>query len=280
MKRQSLWHVPLLSGLIIGLFLGLIYTWSIAPVQFYNTPPDRLRPDLKEEYILLIAETFAADNNWPAAQQRLAELGDPEITQTIAQLTKQAIAEGQSVTTIRHLATLAGQLGIQNPAIAAFVPTPADRPSPTPMALVATFTPTPAEPTLEPTPSSTPMPTYTPSPIPTPQLNFRLLAQQRICMSDRPEPMLQIIVRAGNNNQLGGIEIIVEWDEESARLYTGLKPELGRGYADLIMQMDTSYAVHLAAGSEKASGIHAAPCNSLSGPRQLSTRLVFERIGP
>jgi hypothetical protein len=278
MKEPNLWHVPLLSGLVLGLVLGLVYTWLIDPVQFYDTAPDRLREDLKHEYILLISDTYAADGDWYAAQERLADLGDPDIAHTVLALTERAIAEGRPVKTVRHLAVLAGRLGASSPAIDAFVPTRSLRATPTPVAVLVTFTPAPATPTPTATATLTPSPMPTIRPTSTPVLNYRLLTQQRICDPGRDEPLLQIIVRDVDGTEIPGAEILVTWGESAARLFTGLKPELGLGYADLIIQPETSYAVRLADGSEEASGIRASTCNSSAGQRLLSTRLTFERI--
>ncbi len=44
MNRQSLWHVPLLTGLVVGVGLGLIYTWLISPVQYYRHHPGQAAP--------------------------------------------------------------------------------------------------------------------------------------------------------------------------------------------------------------------------------------------
>jgi hypothetical protein len=280
MKESDLWHVPLLSGLVLGLVLGLVYTWLVDPVQFYNTAPDRLRSDLKAEYILLISEAYAADGDWHAAQERLADLGDPAIAHTVARLAEEAIAQGRSVTTVRHLAVLAGRLGASSPALAPFVPTPSLRATPTSVAVLATFTPAPATATPTPTPTHTPSPTPTVRPTATPVLAYRLLTQQRICDADREQPLLQVVVRNADGQEIPGAEILVTWADETARLFTGLKPELGLGYADLIIRPESTYAVRLADGSQEASGIHASPCNSSAGPRLLSTRLIFERIRP
>ena len=37
-------QVLLVTGLVIGLLLGLVYTWGIAPVEFVNTHPALLLP--------------------------------------------------------------------------------------------------------------------------------------------------------------------------------------------------------------------------------------------
>lgn len=281
MKRSTLWHVPVLAGLVLGLAVGLIYTWLIAPVQYYDTAPDRLRAELKEAYILLICEAYAVDGDWPTARRRLDGLGDPELGTTILNLAERAIELGQAVSTVRHLAAVADQLGASNPALAFFMPTRPATPSPPPAPELATFTPThQALPTATATPLPTSMPTLTPEPTPTPGWRFQLLAQQQICDPDRPQPTLQIIVRDVDGVDLSGAEVIISWDGHETTLITGFKPELGSGYADLIIEPEISYGVHLTDGSEEVSGIQTAACTSRTGARLLSTRLVFEEITP
>jgi hypothetical protein len=279
MQRPTLWHVPILAGLLLGVVLGLIYTWLIAPVQFYDTAPDRLRPDLKEAYILLICEAFAADGDWPTARRRLDGLGDPNIADTILELAERAIEEGQPVSTVRHLAAVATELGAENPALAFFMPTRPVTPSPPPPTLLATFTPTqPPAPTATATPPPTSMPTLTPEPTPTPGWRFELLAQQQICDPDRPQPAIQVIVRDADGEDISGVEAMISWDGRESTIITGFKPELGVGYADLIIEPEVSYAVHLADGSEEVSGIRTSSCTSRDGLRLLSTRLIFQEI--
>lgn len=279
MNRQTLWHVPVLAGLALGVALGLIYTWLIAPVQYYDTAPDRLRAELKDGYILLICEAYAADEDWATAQRRLAGLGDPDIATTILDLAERAIEQGKPVSTIRRLAAVATQLGASTPALAYFMPTRPATPSPTPHTAMATFTPTlPPLPTVTLTPAPTTLPTLPPQPSPTPRWRYELLAQQQICDADRPEPLLQIIVRDFEDDDVSGESVIITWDGQETSLITGFKPELGRGYADLIMAPEISYAVHLAAGSDQVSDIQTSPCTSRSGPRLLSIRLTFKEI--
>ncbi len=271
-----------LVALAIGTALGLLYTWGISPVKFYNTAPSQLRADLKEEYVLLICNTYSADRDWAAAEQRLATLNEPNIADALSRLTGRAIAEGKPIAEIRSLATVADRLGVSNPAFAPFISYTAPA-TPTPVAERATFTPTPLpSPTDTPTPEPTSPATATPTPSPSPtrQLSYRLLTQQRICDADRPEPMLQIIVRAADGSDVAGEEVLISWGDLTFSIFTGFKPELGRGYADAIMQPGVSYSVQLAAGSEQVSGIQTAPCNSRAGERLYSTRLVFEKTSP
>lgn len=278
---RSRWPILVLIGLAAGVALGLIYTWLIEPVQYYDTPPNHLRSDLRDEYVLLISEAYAADEDWAAAQRRLASLEEPDIAAAILDVTERAIGDGKSVNSIRHLAHLAYDLGVSRPSLAFFQPTRPSSPSPTTHRIVATFTPT-VQPLPSPTavPLPTASPTFTPLPSPTPRLHYRLLARQQICDQDHPDPLLQVIVNDSEGEGVSGEQIVVSWNDQETTLFSGLKPELGTGYADLAIQPDTSYAVRLASGSETVGELETGPCTSTRGSQLLSIRLIFEEIAP
>jgi len=65
----------LLTGLIIGLAAGLIYGWTLRPVEYIDTTPDSLRADYRTDYVLMVAEAYASDYDLDLAQMRLAALG-------------------------------------------------------------------------------------------------------------------------------------------------------------------------------------------------------------
>ena len=87
-----------------------------------------------------------------------------------------------------------------------------------------------------------------------------------------------MVVRDAKGEDLSGVKVIISWDDKESTLITGFKPELGVGYADLIIVPEVSYAVRLVDGSEEVSGIHTDRCTSREGPRLLSTRLIFREI--
>jgi len=63
-------------GLVVGLSLGLFYAWLVDPVEYYDTDPADLRPDLRDDYLLLIAMSYDLTGDLARAQARLATLGD------------------------------------------------------------------------------------------------------------------------------------------------------------------------------------------------------------
>jgi hypothetical protein len=74
-----------------------------------------------------------------------------------------------------------------------------------------------------------------------------------------------VLVLNSNRRQLAGVEVVVTWDAGKEQFFTGLKPELGNGYADYIMTPEVQYAIQLARGSDVALGIVAPTCQAPSG---------------
>jgi hypothetical protein len=107
---------------------------------------------------------------------------------------------------------------------------------------------------------------------------FTLIAQDEVCDANLPEGLLQIIVLNSNRRQIPGVEINVTWEGGEEAFFTGLKPELGNGYADFLMAPNVSYTVQLAAGSDIASGLTAPACQAENGePFSGGLKLTFQQ---
>ena len=73
------WFSILLSA-SIGIALGLVYGWILAPIQYTDITPDALRIDYRSDYILMVAEAFQVEQSPAQAARRLALLGsDPPV---------------------------------------------------------------------------------------------------------------------------------------------------------------------------------------------------------
>ena len=68
-----------LAGLLLGVAGGLVYGWVISPVQYTNASPAVLRPDYRNDYVLMVAESYQADHDIRRAASELAELGQPDL---------------------------------------------------------------------------------------------------------------------------------------------------------------------------------------------------------
>jgi hypothetical protein len=75
-----------------------------------------------------------------------------------------------------------------------------------------------------------------------------------------------------------GIKIVITWDGGEEGFFTGLKPELGDGYADYLMTPNITYTVQLASGSDVATGVSAPTCQASDGGTFLGgIKLTFQR---
>ncbi len=68
------WLIPLTAGLL-GIAGGILYGWVINPVKFVDTTPASLRADYRTDYVLMVAESYQANQDTGLASRRLAILG-------------------------------------------------------------------------------------------------------------------------------------------------------------------------------------------------------------
>jgi len=289
----------LLTALVLGVALGLLYAWVIAPVQYVDTAPDTLQEEYKDAYRVGIAAAYAATNDLARARARLALLGDPNSAQTLAAQAQRHLAEGRRYEDAQALALLASALGEAPTPVAitaSYTETPAGRSSPTliattPLTLTPslTFTPT-VTPTqvISPTanltstqtitnttltpqatrtqiPTLTPLPTRTPTPTKGPP--FVLAERTQVCDPNLGEPLIQVFVTNAADEGVSGVEVIIQWEDTEESFYTGLKPEFGPGYADFQMTPGVAYTLHIADGGELIQDLVAPECSITRGER-------------
>lgn len=329
-ERGSLY---LLTGLVIGLALGLLYAWVIQPVRTARTTPATLKPADKDRYRALIAAAYAANGDLLRAKARLELLKDTDpynalaeqaqrafdedaesrearalgmlvvaigqesgnapifplfSTQTLitptqmgmGELSNTSTPEPQSLrarskpasilttspfptrtrivtTSSEVITTTTGTLAVTPGSTATQPPPPSETPRLTPTS-TRTFTPTPR-------PTTVILPTRTNTP--TPGAPFVLENQERVCDQVFSEPLLQVQVSDAQRQPVPGVEIVVSWPGGEEHFYTGLKPELGLGYADYTISPDETYALRLAEGGQTVSGLSAVDCEASNGER-------------
>lgn len=285
-ERRGNWY--LLTGLILGIALGLVYAWVVSPVEYVDAGPYSLREDFKDQYRLLVALAYLADNNLERAQARLDQLKDPGIAQTVAMQAQRYLADGHPETETRSLGLLAVALG-EGPTPVVTLPTVPASPTPT-----VTLTPTPVvvDPTISPEavteaatpeasslqPTATPLPTRTPTA--TPGAPFLLYQQNLICNPSATTSLIQVRVFDAADQEVPGVEVIIAWDGSEEHIFTGLKPELGLGYADFTMTTGVSYVLRLADGGQPVTDLTPAECEGEGGTRYYgSWLLVFRASG-
>jgi hypothetical protein len=99
-----------LIGLIIGLTAGLIYGWTLRPVEYVDTTPDSLRIDYRTEYVMMVSEAYASDDDLALAQIRLAALGPQPPLDIVIEAIDYAVDNEFNRTDLETLNHLAVQL--------------------------------------------------------------------------------------------------------------------------------------------------------------------------
>ena len=277
-SRRGPWY--LLTGLILGLVFGLVFSLRISPVEYVDTLPGVLRAADKDQYRMLVALSYQANGDLGRASHRLAQLRDPAPEAALAELAQRLLAENGSIETARALAQLASALvnvssgatgAPTNPASPAQSTSTA--PAGTPFSTVendqAIQTATP-RPTLAPT--NTPQPTIAPRITAAPTLStpFVLLDRRPVCDPAVEDGLIQVWVQDGDGNPLPGIKVTVAWQGGEESFYTGLKTQVGPGYADYRMGEGYTYLVTAGEGGEQASGLTTGQCTAADGSQRLT----------
>lgn len=285
-------------ALLIGLGVGLLYSWRLSPVTYVDANPAMLRADFKDQYRIVIAASYAATQDLARARARLNLLGDADPTAELSAQAQRMLAEGESFETVRPLAQLATDLKqgfASNPV--SISPTP----FPTFNTPIADVTSTPEETQevaieIEEEATATPLPTVffeqTPlipvtietnvlrptfTPTSGPGSPFALVAQETVCEPGQ-EPRMQFTLQDSRRREVAGVEIIVTWAQGEDRFFTGFKPELGDGYADFLMQADTVYNIRISAGGTFVPNISTPVCTDPNGAQYPgSLALTFQQ---
>lgn len=297
-------HWYLLTGALVGLILGLIVAWWIVPVQSTAYLPANLRADFKDEYRYIIAASYAATGNLGRARARLALLADKDIIAALDAQAQRMTANNIAPSVVRNISSLSLALQKETPPTATEPPVSLDvlptiteeivsSPTPVPVSIAATETPLSIPETATPEPIATADATNTliavatftsttslrPTLIPTftPGAAFNQVGAVRTCDATQPG-LLQIILRDANNQPVAGVELTVTWAGGEEHFFTGLKPELGNGYADFSMSPNIEYALSLSNGATRVTLLKSSACSAKDGSSSFeSLRLEFKQ---
>jgi hypothetical protein len=258
--ERVFWIGGFLAGFLMGLSLSLVYTWLIDPPPLSDTTPAVLNPHDKEIYTVLIAADYVATGDLDRTQQRLTELEDSDIENTIVVMAERYINESRDARDIRALARLADALGGTSAAMRPFIATQTSTPT-------LTSTPTPQLPTATPTRvvSDTPTLTLTPTPRRTTTsesvVAFEVAQSTAVC-DPTTNGLMRIYVRDRAGKGVAGVQVLVNWPGGEDRFFTGFKPEADPGYADFEMELGEVYQVELAdVSSDVIQGVGAELAN-------------------
>ena len=288
-ENRGPWY--LLTGLILGIALGLAYAWIIQPVEYVDTSPASLRSDFKDQYRALIAAAYLANGDLLRARARLELLQDEDIYRVLSEQAQRMLAQDNLSSEARALGLLAVALGQQAPgpglaitqappSATATIPTPSTsqtaqstntrtpNPTPTPTSTrLATdtpeVTPTPASGAVQmmtPSPRATDTATPENSPTAAPGGPFVLSSRQQVCDKELEEPLIQVEAASLFGQPVPGVPVLVSWDGGEEPFFTGLKPEKGLGYADFSPVPGKVYTLRVGEGGQPVSGLSALEC--------------------
>ncbi|MBN1453809.1 MAG: hypothetical protein JW963_22535 [Anaerolineales bacterium] len=273
-----------LLALILGFGLGLAYAWVLSPVKYVDAEPVALRDNFKDHFRSAIAAAFASNNDLERARARLSLLGDPDPTQALTAQAQRMLAAGEAFEAVQQVAMLSSAL---QGGVVANSPTaiPTDTQEPAGQSSApSTSTAEASLPTIQAEPTGTPIPVLTPTlrlthtPTPTLGAPFQLVGQDTICDPELAEGLLQIVVINATRRQIPGAEIILTWSSGEEHIFTGLKPELGHGYADYLMTPDVMYSIRMADGGTPASGISPPTCTATDDSTYLGgIKITFQQ---
>jgi len=274
--RRGSWY--LLTGLVIGIGLGLVYSWVLSPVKYVDAPPYALRVDYKDDYRVLVAAAYLYSGDLVRAKDRLTQLKDNDITQSLALQAQRAMTEGRPEGEIKALGILTmalvqgkttidssilpGQSSAEGSPTMVTSPTPPDL-QPAGASTLVPQTSLNSESVMN-TPGPTiPNPTFSEvTSVPTLGSLFVLEDTTLVCNPDQPQPMIQVQVQDAEGHPISGVGIVVTWEGGEDHFFTGLKPELGVGYADFLMIPGVVYSLTMANGGQAANDLTAAECLS------------------
>jgi hypothetical protein len=278
-ENRGSWY--LLTGVILGLVVGLILSLTVVPVQYFNTDPSTLSSAGKEAYRIVVAQAYLAEGDAGRAVSRLALLKDVNPSEEVIAQAQNMLAESGSDAKARALALLAAALSDSSLSI-----TPL--PMLTPMAGLVVTAPvvsgTASAGTTQgavstPGPTNTPRPTMTPQP--TPGSPFVMLGEpEKLCDPLPAISLLQIFVMDSSGQAVPGVRVEISQASGGVEtFYTGLYPEVSLGYADYLLQPDAVYTVRIGESGQPVSNLFAPVCgnDASNKPTYGSLRVIFQQ---
>lgn len=112
----------LLAGLLVGVLAALYFAWRVMPLQIVDNQPRSLAPAFREDFVLLVAETFAIEQDVERARTRLASLAGAKGPAEVVQQTEKMMVTGAASNDLKFMVRLAAALGVATPAMQNYLP--------------------------------------------------------------------------------------------------------------------------------------------------------------
>lgn len=104
------WYFWPLIAFVVGLLIGwLVIGWGLWPVTWTNALVQDLRPDLRNQYITMVAESYEQTGNLDQARGRLAGWSNEELATVLADA--QDVLAARDIAAARNVQSLAAAVG-------------------------------------------------------------------------------------------------------------------------------------------------------------------------
>jgi hypothetical protein len=287
----------LIVGLLLGLVGGLIFTWFVMPLRYFDTYPPMMAARYRQDWIRMATWSYGLDGNWERTQTRLLNLPPSEIAAVSTEALERAAAEGRPAEILQRIAGLALAYGASGPGVSVYaegdgaLALPATEQLPSPTVPLVELSPTEtATPRPQPTPRSAAAAGTATPPALTMTDPISIVSQTLTC---ELEPILAISlemsqtvsIRGRETQGLVGLpmrEIWLIWDDGADRAITGLRPQKGLGYADFAVVPDRTYNLYIDSPSGRPIlTLQVEPCPPAEGTGWVSRMLILrEALDP
>lgn len=282
------WGV-MIVGLLLGLVGGLIYTWFVVPLKYFDTYPPMLAENYRQDWIRMATWSYGLDGNWERTQTRLLNLPASEIALVSGQVFERAATGGQSAEVLERIAGLASTYGASGPGISLYasggndgvLAPPTVEPQPSPTVPLVERMPTAVRTDETPRPRTTPRPSATALAMTEP---IMIISQTLSC---ELEPFLAVSLEVSRTVTVRGREVQEQvglpmrevwliWDDGADRAITGLRPQKGLGYADFVVVADRTYNLYIDTPSGRPIlTLQVEPCLPTEGTGWVSRMLIL-----
>lgn len=289
-RRERAARFPwyLLTGFLLGLAAGGIFSVWIWPVPYDFASPAELNSAAKDAYRLAIARAYRANGDGGRAYPRLSLLKDPNPASALASQAQTSLglgneADSESLALLAAGLDPAGRANSESPNTlnTTLEPTLAPESTKTPFGIVQEF------PVAETTEAGTSVPTIEPLNIPSaeiphatptmfPTLSAPFILKDRAvdCGQNLRPGLLQIWVENAAGLAIPGVHIQITWKDGEESFFTGLKPEINAGYADYEMTKGTVYSLRVGENGETITNLETADCTSEGHPERLGGMIL------